>query len=106
MAERGQKRFTTRWVQSVVVKTRTDFTDPNVKGLVLRVTPNGAKSWAYLYRRKSDGRRRRVPLVSFPASGYRTPERRRAGIEHKWQAARIRPWSRVRHAGSRRSMNC
>jgi integrase len=75
------KRFTTRWIESVKVEKRTDFTDPDVKGLVLRVTPNRSKSWAYLYRRKSDGRRRRVTLGEFPrvgllearatASGYR-----------------------------------
>ena len=67
MAERGIKRFTARWIETVQVKTRTDFTDPDVKGLALRVTPNGSKSWAYTYRRKSDGRKRRITLGEFPA---------------------------------------
>src|SRR4051812_36207082 len=81
MAERGIKRFTGRWIEAVYVTTRTDFTDPDVKGLALRVTPKGSKSWAYTYRRKSDGRKRRVTLGEFPAvslhkaraqaSGYR-----------------------------------
>ena len=81
MAERGAKKFTARWIETVNVETRTDFTDPDVKGLALRVTPNGSKSWAYTYRRKSDGRKRRVTLGEFPAvslhqarakaSGYR-----------------------------------
>jgi integrase len=81
MAERGTRKFTARWIETVSVKTRTDFTDPDVKGLALRVTPNGSKSWAYTYRRKSDGRKRRVTLGEFPAislhqarakaSGYR-----------------------------------
>ena len=67
MAERGIKRFTARWIETVQVKTRTDFTDPDVKGLAFRVTPNGSKSWAYTYRRKSDGRKRRITLGEFPA---------------------------------------
>jgi integrase len=67
MAERGAKKFTVRWIEVVRVETRTDFTDPDVKGLALRVTPNGSKSWAYTYRRKSDGRKRRVTLGEFPA---------------------------------------
>lgn len=69
MAGRGLKRFTTRWIESVNVESRADFTDPDVKGLVLRVTPNGSKSWAYLYRRQSDGRRRRVTIGEFPHIG-------------------------------------
>ena len=81
MAERGAKKFTARWIETISVENRTDFTDPDVKGLALRVTPNGSKSWAYTYRRKSDGRKRRVTLGEFPAvslhqarakaSGYR-----------------------------------
>jgi integrase len=67
MAERGAKKFTARWIETVSVQTRADFTDPDVKGLALRVTPNGSKSWAYTYRRKSDGRKRRVTLGEFPA---------------------------------------
>jgi integrase len=67
MAERGAKKFTARWIETVRVETRTDFTDPDVRGLALRVTPNGSKSWAYTYRRKSDGRKRRVTLGEFPA---------------------------------------
>jgi integrase len=67
MAERGAKKFTARWIETVSVETRRDFTDPDVKGLALRVTPSGSKSWAYTYRRKSDGRKRRVTLGEFPA---------------------------------------
>jgi hypothetical protein len=67
MAERGAKKFTARWIETVSVETRTDFTDPDVKGLALRVTPKGSKSWAYSYRRRSDGRKRRLTLGEFPA---------------------------------------
>jgi integrase len=65
--ESSGRRFTHRWIEGIKVRKRTDFTDPDVKGLALRVTPNGSKSWAYLYRRKSDGRKRRVTLGEFPA---------------------------------------
>src|SRR5215212_558755 len=67
MDKSAGKRFTSRWVESVQVDGRTDFTDPDVKGLMLRVTPSGSKSWAYLYRRRSDGKRRRLTLGEFPA---------------------------------------
>src|SRR5262245_25319713 len=67
MAERGAKKFTVRWIETVSVEIRTDFTDPDVKGLALRVTPNGSKSWSYSYRRQSDGRKRRITLGEFPA---------------------------------------
>ena len=71
MADRQSDRFTSRWIEAVKVDTRTDFTDPKTPGLILRVTPNGAKSWAYLYRRQSDKRRRRVTLGKFPVMGLK-----------------------------------
>src|SRR5262245_45301275 len=79
MAERGIKRFTARWIEMVRVNSRTDFTDPDVKGLALRVTPNGSKSWAYTYRRKSDGRKRRVTLGEFPAISLHEARARASG---------------------------
>ena len=30
MAERGAKKFTARWIETISVETRTDFTDPDV----------------------------------------------------------------------------
>ena len=60
-------KWTARAIEAVAVKTRTDFTDPNTKGLMLRVTPHGAKTWAILYNRKGDGKKRRVTLGQFPA---------------------------------------
>ena len=62
-------RWTTRAIEALTVINRTDFTDPETKGLVLRVTPSGAKSWALLYRRKGDAKKRRVTLGEFPAIG-------------------------------------
>ena len=60
-------KWTTRAIEAIAVKTRTDFTDPNTKGLMLRVTPHGAKTWAILYNRKGDGKKRRFTLGQFPA---------------------------------------
>jgi integrase len=64
-------RFTTRWIEGVRVPERTDFVDAANAGLLLRVTPNGQKSWAYLYRRKGDGRRRMLTLGTFPDMGLK-----------------------------------
>jgi len=60
-------KWTARAIEAIAVKTRTDFTDPNTKGLMLRVTPHGAKTWAILYNRKGDGKKRRFTLGPFPA---------------------------------------
>jgi len=70
MSDRGAKaKFTARGLEAVRVTTRSDFIDPSEKGLIFRVTPTGAKSWSFLYRRKSDGKRRRVTLGDFPDIG-------------------------------------
>ncbi len=45
---------------------RQDIADDKVTGLQLRVTRSGVKTWALRYRRKSDGRRRRCTLGSYP----------------------------------------
>lgn len=67
MAEASKPfKFTSRSIESLVVAKRTDFTDPSQKGLTLRVTSSGAKSWALLYRRHSDGKKRRVTIGQFP----------------------------------------
>jgi integrase len=62
-------KFTTRSIGGVQVSKRTDFTDPDHKGLTLRVTPSGTKTWALLYRRRSDGKKRRVTIAEFPDKG-------------------------------------
>src|SRR5262245_30722091 len=90
MADRPGDRFTSRWIEAVRVEIRTEFTDPKTPGLILRVTPNGVKSWAYLYRRQSDQRRRRVTLGKFPAMGLREPPVAGAG-EMNPRSARADP---------------
>src|SRR5262245_46739000 len=64
-------RLTARWIEGVRVAERTDFVDADNPGLLLRVTPHGRKSWAYLYRRKADGRRRMLTLGTFPDMGLK-----------------------------------
>ena len=66
---KNKLRWTTRAIEAISVTRRTDFTDPETKGLSLRVTPAGAKSWSLLYRRKGDAKKRRVTLGEFPALG-------------------------------------
>jgi integrase len=48
---------------------RLDLRDGKVRGLVLRVSPDGGKAWSVLYRRKIDGRRRRATVGAYPALG-------------------------------------
>lgn len=62
-------KWTTRAIEAIGVSKRTDFTDPSTKGLMLRVTPHGTKTWAMLYNRKGDGKKRRITLGEFPALG-------------------------------------
>ncbi len=42
------------------------FRDTDVKGLELRVSEAGVKSWIFRYRRKSDGERRVLTMARFP----------------------------------------
>lgn len=62
-----KKNLTVRFVETVKVDVRTDFWDETVRGLVLRVSPTGAKSWTVVYSREADGEKRRLTLGQFPA---------------------------------------
>jgi hypothetical protein len=63
------KKLTARFVEAVVTDLeREDFRDAAMRGLALRVTKAGSKTWTYRYRRRSDGRLRRVTLGSFPGT--------------------------------------
>ena len=59
-------KWTARGIEALSVLVRTDFTDPDCKGLTLRVTPSGKKTWSFLYVRKTDGKKRRVEIGHFP----------------------------------------
>ncbi|MGE0463250.1 MAG: tyrosine-type recombinase/integrase [Vicinamibacterales bacterium] len=56
--------LTAAFVASVRVDRRTSFTDLKAPGLVLRVTPTGAKSWAFVYRVRGGGPVRWLALGS------------------------------------------
>ena len=62
-----RKNLTARFCETVKVEARTDFWDDIVRGLVLRVSPNGTKAWTVVYTRESDGSKQRVTLGRFPA---------------------------------------
>ena len=46
---------------------RAEYRDGHTRGLVLRITPNGKKTWTVIYRRKSDARKRRYTIGAYPA---------------------------------------
>jgi len=61
-----RKNLTARFCETVKVQTRTDFQDEIVRGLWLRVSPNGTKTWNVVYTRESDSAKQRVKLGRFP----------------------------------------
>ncbi len=64
------RKLTARFVETVTTaKDREDFRDAEARGLQLRVTKGGQKTWTFRYRRKSDKEQRRVTLGSFVARG-------------------------------------
>ncbi|MFC3323315.1 tyrosine-type recombinase/integrase [Mesorhizobium cantuariense] len=62
-----RKNLTDAFVRSASVKVRTDFWDDKIRGLVLRVTPAGIKTWTVVYTRESDSTKQRVTLGRYPA---------------------------------------
>ncbi len=64
------KKLTARFVETVVPQARrVEYRDAHTRGLVLRVTPKGVKTWAVIYTRKSDGKKRRITIGTFPGFG-------------------------------------
>jgi hypothetical protein len=58
-------KLTVRFVETVKAKERREeYRDTDAKGLILRVTPGGIKTWALVY---SHGRKKRLTLGEFPA---------------------------------------
>ena len=59
--------LTDRFVESLKPSDqRLDVRDGKMRGLILRVSEKGTKTWSVLYRRKSDGRRRRCTCGTYP----------------------------------------
>lgn len=48
---------------------RTEFRIKGARNLVLRVTPSGTKSWAFLYASPGSGQRRKLSIGTYPARG-------------------------------------
>ncbi len=62
-----RKKFTTRFLDTVTAKgTRKEYFDTGEDGLMLRVSSEGTKSFAFRYRRKSDGKRKFFSLGHYP----------------------------------------
>lgn len=78
------RKLTARTVETFkTAADREDLPDALVRGLQLRVTGQGTKSWAYRYTRKSDGKRRRLTLGTYPSMSLdeaRTQAREAAAI--------------------------
>jgi integrase len=66
---RSNVKWTSRALEALTVTQRTDFSDPDTKGLALRVTPRGTKTWTLLYNRKGDSKKRRITIGDFPDMG-------------------------------------
>jgi len=72
-----QKNFTDQFVRTVKFRpgtssggkplTRNEWLDTKVRGLSLRVTENGAKSWSIRYRHKETKKQSRLSLGPYPA---------------------------------------
>ncbi len=64
-----QKRITSaRQVETLRASDkRKELRVGEVKGLILRITPAGDKSWSVLYSRQPDGKKRRITIGPFPA---------------------------------------
>ena len=77
------KNLTARFVDTVKADIRTDYQDSGVKGLNLRVSPKGNKSWTVVYRRKSDHKQRRLTIGQFPVLGLHDARAKALGIMSK-----------------------
>ena len=86
MPHPDETKLTKRFCEQVQVKNRKEFPDHLERGLRLRVTPNGIKSWSFLYYRPGDGGRARLSFGTFPAISLDEARRRareaRAKLDH------------------------
>lgn len=62
------KNMTDRWIAGAkaINGKRTTYSDKKSRGLHLRITPTGLKSWSVIYRRKSDNKQRWLTLGRYP----------------------------------------
>ena len=59
----------------------TEVRDADVRGLELRVTAGGAKTWRLHYTRRNDGRRRAVSLGTYPALSLKAARSKAKGFQ-------------------------
>lgn len=62
-------------------EARLELRDLETRGLELRVTKGGAKTWALLYTRKSDGTVRRVTIGPYPQVGLAEARQRAMALK-------------------------
>ena len=68
------KVMTVRFIEALKpVGRQIDHRDGQVRGLMLRVSEQGTKSFCVQYKRRSDGKTRRVTLGQFPVVGLEEP---------------------------------
>ena len=59
----------------------TEVRDADVRGLELRVTASGAKTWRLHYTRRTDGRRRAVLLGAYPTLSLKAARSKAKGLQ-------------------------
>jgi integrase len=59
----------------------TEVRDVDVRGLELRVTASGVKTWRLHYTRRSDGRRRAISLGAYPALSLKAARSKAKGLQ-------------------------
>jgi integrase len=64
----------------------TDYFDTKTRGLNLRVTPNGVKAWSVMFTSPRDGKRARLSLGSYPATGLATARTRAIEVRGQVEA--------------------
>jgi integrase len=67
-----------------------EYRDTDVRGLELRVSAKGTKSWRLHYTRRSDGKRRVVGLGSYPALPLKEARTKAKGLQNEIESAETR----------------
>ena len=82
-----QRRLTQRLVETAIaMDRRVEIRDEQVRGLELRVTVRGTKTWLIRYRRRADGKKRTLTLGRYPEMPLK--EARIRAIEERAQIER------------------
>ncbi|MEI4486669.1 integrase family protein [Frigidibacter sp. MR17.14] len=71
--------LTDHMIKKLVVEVRTDFPDARAQGLSLRVTPNGARTWA-VRGTAADGSKQRITIGTYPDMSLRDARIRAADV--------------------------